>query len=191
MDSQRVVVALGLAIFSCSTDKTNDKDAGVVSSTGGASTGGFSTGGTGGTSLGGASAGGSGGGLGGCPVMTWPPRDAGPEPTWPLDPALFDGGTFGCYDSLKPAPDGWIQNYSVPTCPGANSDCIYEPRFLPCGQCSDPGYICRMAVWTPLDCGKGPFLTQYSDGWFCKCSGGTWDCRDVGISGGEYQLCDQ
>ena len=109
----------------------------------------------------------------------------------PGNPSLFDGGTFGCHREMNYAPPDWLQSYSAPFCPGTSSGCTYEPSVLPCGECTQQpsGYVCRVNVWAPCNCGHGPFLDQYADVWFCKCETGRWDCRDVDRSGASCQIC--
>lgn len=108
----------------------------------------------------------------------------------PIDPSLFDGGTFGCHAERILAPDGWLQGIAsdTPDCVG-NSDCLYKPKDLPCGACQEEGFVCSMGVWSPCDCGRGPFLDNFFDPWYCKCLDGNWDCRVVAPSGASCFVC--
>lgn len=120
----------------------------------------------------------------------WQPITPDGFPSGPGKPSDFDASTFGCYPPSKVIRDFDWAKYSklgMPLCPGARCG---MPRDLPCGSCTEPAdYACWTSSWAACDCGQGPFLDQYEDGWICRCVSTQWDCRLTGPSGASCQVC--
>jgi hypothetical protein len=115
-----------------------------------------------------------------CPSHLVPAPGAGPRD--------FDASVFGCHAHRDLAPDDWWTGGALEDCLHGDA-CSYAPGDLPCGACMEEGRTCGMVTWAGCDCGAGPFLDGYLDGWVCKCNSGAWDCRIAAPSGEACSAC--
>jgi hypothetical protein len=158
--------------------------------------GGLSGGGAGGRAASGSGAGGiataaGDAGAGATGTCVFPPPAADGALDRPGSPPYAT--CYGCHPTLH-IPDEYNPVGALPFCVGTRGE-AFEPRDLPCGACSQPGYRCGLSIKALCDCdGAGPrspvLDNYYSDGWICACVGGNWKCWMAAVTGSSCSLCN-